>query len=327
MKSLDSFKNLIDLITTYNTEEKCSRYIALKRWGGKPVCPHCSYDEKVYTFSDGIYFKCGSCRKKFTVRVGTIFGDSKIPLSKWFACMYLFTSNSKGISSVQLAKQISVTQKSAWFMLHRLRYGMENEEYKKPLENTVETDETVIGGKEKNKHLSKRAKDGLGGYHGFSDPDKKTIFGIVERGGNVVAKLVEDRKRETLQPIIIKNVKEFARVITDEYYAYGGLNEMSYTHDTIKHALKQYVVGDIHTNTIENFWSTLKRGIYGIYHQTSRKHMQRYLEEFAYRYNHRAMSDNFKFDQLLLQSNVGWLEYRTLIGKKDVDPTFSYEGF
>jgi transposase-like protein len=318
MKTLDSFKNLIDLIKTYDTEEKCSRYIALKRWAGKPVCPHCNHSERVYTFTDGIYFKCGSCRKKFTVRVGTIFGDSKIPLTKWFACLYLFTSNNKGISSVQLAKQISVTQKSAWFMLHRLRYGMENEDYKKPLENTVETDETWLGGKEKNKHQSKKAKDGLGGYTGGSTADKQLVFGIVERGGNVVAKAVEDRNKQTLQPIIIQNVKEFARVITDEFYAYGGLTDVNYTHDTIKHALKQYVVGDIHTNTIENFWSTLKRGIYGIYHWTSKKHLQRYLEEFAYRFNHRNMGDNFKFDQLLLQSNVGNLEYATLIGKVNI---------
>jgi transposase-like protein len=152
MKQIDSFKNLLDLVKTFDTEAKCSKYIALKRWGDKPVCPHCSHSDKVYRFTDGIYFKCGSCRKKFTVRIGTIFGDSKIPLVKWFPAMYLFTSNSKGISSVQLARQISVTQKTAWFMLHRLRYGMENEEYKKPLENVVETDETLLGMKEHNKH-------------------------------------------------------------------------------------------------------------------------------------------------------------------------------
>jgi transposase-like protein len=317
MKNITGFKNLLDLIKTFDTEAKCSEYIAFQRWGDKPVCPHCSYSDKVYLFSDGIYFKCGSCRKKFTVRIGTIFGDSKIPLTKWFAAMYLFTSNSKGISSVQLGKQISVTQKTAWFMLHRLRHGMENEEYKKPLANVVESDETYIGGKEKNRHMNKRAKDGLGGYTGGKGEasDKAAVFGMVERGGNVIAQHVENTRREVLEPIIIKNVKEFARVVTDEYYGYNRLSQRGFSHDTIKHAMKEYVVGDVHTNTIENFWSVLKRGLYGIYHQTSRKHLQRYLEEFAYRYNHRTMGDNYKFNQLIKQSNVGNLEYLTLIGK------------
>ncbi|MFA7381502.1 MAG: IS1595 family transposase [Bacteroidia bacterium] len=248
MESIEKFTNLIDLITTFNTEEKCSRYIAAKRWGDKPVCPHCNNDNNVYAFSDGIYYKCGACRKKFTVRVGTIFQDSKIPLVKWFPAIYLFTSHSKGISSMQLAKDIKVTQKSAWFMLHRLRFGMENEDYKKPLENIVEVDETFLQGKEKNKHKSKRGgKNGLGGYKSNKvGEEPKAVFGMIERKGNVIAKHVDNTKKNTLQPIIIQNVKEFARVVSDEWYAYQDLGKSGFSHDTIKHAAKQYVVGDIH---------------------------------------------------------------------------------
>lgn len=314
MKAIEDFKSLIDLLTTFNTEAKCSQYISLKRWGNKPVCPHCGKDERVYSFSDGIYFKCGVCRKKFTVKVGTIFEDSKIPLTKWFAAIYLFASRSKPTSSMQLAKDISITQKSAWFILHRLRYGTNHPDYMKPLENVVETDETFIGMKEYNRHQNKRNADGLGGYTGRSaNIDKKAVFGIVERKGNVVAVHVPDTKKQTLQPLIIQNVKEFARVISDEYYAYNTLDKVGYTHDTIKHALKQYVVGDIHTNTIENFWSVLKRGIYGTYHFTSRKHLQSYLEEFAYRYNNRLIKPSQRFDLLLKQSSKGNLTYSKLI--------------
>jgi len=314
MKNIEDFNSLIDLLTTFNTEEKCSQYISLKRWGNKPICPHCGKDEKVYIFSDNIYFKCGICRKKFTVRVGTIFEDSKIPLTKWFAAIYLFSCRSKGVSSLQLSKDLKITQKSAWHLLHRLRYGMANPAYKKPLSNIVEADETYIGGKESNKHLSKRATDGLGGYTGRSaNKDKAAVFGVVERKGEVRVQHIQNARKEVIQPIIIKNVKEFARVITDEWYGYQDLKSSSYTHDTIKHALKQYVVGDIHTNTIENFWSNLKRNIFGVYHFTSKKHLQKYLEEVAYRFNNRTIKDSEKFNLVLRHSNVGRLKYKTLI--------------
>lgn len=338
--SFEKFKTFADLVKQFDTEAKCSQYLALQRWEGVPICPHCNSGGKVYLFSNGIKYKCGDCRKQFTVRVGTIFEDSKIPLVKWFQAMYLFACRSKPTSSMQLAKDIGVTQKSAWFLLHRLRFGAAHPDFKKPLENTTEVDESYVGGDPKNKHGYEQRKGTLE-YAESKSKDKAVVFGIVERNqynevrrehkvikgltvreqvvvksSTIVLKHVRSAKREDLHPVIISNVKEFSRVISDEWYAYDGLDKLSYMHATIKHALKQYIVGDIHTNTIENFWSVLKRGIYGTYHFTSKKHLQRYLEEFAHRFNSRRFAPNDKFDQLAFRMGAGHLEYRMLVREK-----------
>lgn len=315
MIDVENFKTLADVINTFDTEIKCSQYVANKRWGDTPICPHCGCIGRVYLFSNGVTYKCGDCKQKFSVKVGTIFEGSNIPLSKWFQAIYLFACRSKGVSSLQLSKDIGITQKSAWYMLQRLRYGMSHPEYKKPLSKVVEADETYIGGKEKNRHLSKRNfKNGQGAI-GRNAEDKAPVFGVVERNGQVIVKHVENVKKETLEPIIISHVSKDSMIVTDEWYAYNELKKRGFLHMTVKHAAKQYVVGDTHTNTIENFWSTLKRNIYGVYHFTSKKHLQKYLEEVAYRYNHRKSSVTFRFDLLLLQSNVGVMSYKALIGK------------
>lgn len=339
MKDITDFKTLAELITHFDSEVKCSQHIALRRWGINPKCPHCWNEDVIYTFSDGIYYKCAACRKKFTVRVGTIFQDSKLPLQKWFIAIYLFACRTKPVSSLQLSKDLGITQKAAWHVLHRLRYGASHPEYKRKLHGDVEADEAYIGGLDKNKHQSKReSKDYM---LATWKSEKAPVFGMVERNqyeeikrdhkvikgktvrqqvvvkpSTVVVRYVTATTKEQLEPAIIENIQEFSRVITDEYYVYNGLDKLSYMHATIKHAMKQYVVGDVHTNTIENFWSTLKRGIFGIYHFTSKKHLQAYLEEFAYRFNHRALKPHERFDLMLKQSNIGPLMYKTLIKKK-----------
>lgn len=316
MINIENFKTLAELITYFDSEIKCSQYIANKRWGDNPVCPHCGSVGRVYVFSNGLTYKCGDCRQKFSVKVGTIFEGSNIPLSKWFQAIYLFACRSKGVSSLQLSKDIGITQKSAWFMLQRLRYGMSHPEYKKPLSKVVEADETYIGGKEKNRHLSKKKfMQGQGAIGRAANEDKTPVFGVVERNGQVIVKQVENVKKETLEPIIISHVAKDSKIVTDEWYAYNELRKRGFLHMTVKHATKQYVVGDLHTNTIENFWSTLKRNLYGVYHFASKKHLQKYLEEVAYRYNNRKSPVSFRFDQVLIQSNVGVMSYKALINK------------
>jgi len=173
---MEKFSNLLELTQVFNTEDKALKHLKEIRWYGKPYCPHCGH-KKVYEFKDSKLYKCASCRKKFTVTVGTIFEDSKIPLIKWFISIYLINSHKKGISSLQLSRDISVTQKTAWFILHRLRLATRTKSFNEPLKNTVEADETYIGGKERNKHLSKRKKN----TQGRCVETKTPVLGLVER--------------------------------------------------------------------------------------------------------------------------------------------------
>ncbi len=309
MKPIEDFDTLIDLLLTYNTEEKCSQYIAFKRWGEKPVCPHCDKDEKVYRFSDNIYFKCGVCRKKFTVRVGTIFQDSKIPLTKWFAAIYLFACRSKGVSSNQLAKDIKITQKSAWHMLHRLRFSMAHPKYDEPLSGIVEVDETYVGGLDKNKHQqNKTGKQGRGTV-------KSPVLAMVQRGGKVKTVQLDNVKAHALTTVVFNGVMANSRVITDSFNAYWMLRA-KFKHETVNHSKNEFVRGDVHTNSVEGYFSILKRNIYGIYHFASKKHLTPYLEEVAYRFNNRQLTKSERFNMLINQSDAGILTYSELTGVK-----------
>lgn len=315
---IPQFKNLTDLLDYFKDEQTCIDYFAQKRWGGTPRCPYCNHD-KVYKINQGKRFKCASpeCYKIFSVKVGSIFEDSNIPLRKWFVAIYLLTSHKKGISSVQLAKDIGICQKSAWHLEHRIREMLKVRE---PimLNNSVEVDETYIGGKEGNRHLNKKHRStpplrsekdkGVGGR---SVRDKAVVLGLVERAGKVIAVHVPDAKAKTIIPQIEKHIAKGSTMLTDEWYAYGRLT--GYTHKTVQHGLKIYVQGEVHTNTIENFWSVLKRGLYGIYHFTSRKHLDRYLDEFCARYNTRELGEVERFDNFLAKSTGTTLTWNRLV--------------
>ncbi len=304
-----NFKSLIELLDHFKDEKTCRDFYEQQRWGGKPYCPHCGSTKTPYRTDRG--FKCSekACYKKFSVTVGTIFEQSHIPLRTWFAAIYLITAHKKGISSLQLGRDLNIPQKTAWFLEHRIREMLRA---KAPvmLTNDVEVDETFIGGKEKNKHASKkyraqentRAEIKKMNLEDRNHFNKIAVIGLVERNGKVVAKRVPDVKAKTLIPIIEKHVEKGSTMLTDEWYAYGQLGKLGYEHKSIQHNLKIYVQGETHTNTIENFWSVLKRGLYGIYHFTSKKHLDRYLDEFCARYNTRELTESERFVNFLQQS-------------------------
>jgi transposase-like protein len=297
-----NFSSIVELLDFFKDESKCVSYYERMRWEGKPTCPHCG-STKPYKTNRG--YKCSNseCHKKFTVKIGTIFENSKIPFRIWFGAIYLATSHKKGISSVQLAIDLNITQKTAWFMLHRIREMLE-EDSPKLLSNTVEVDETYIGGREGNKHARRRLKEG--------EASKKAIVvGAMERGGKVIVKHVNGNSEEKLMPFIESNVSANANVVSDEFGAYRNLSR-KYVHSTINHSMKVYVDGDVHTNTIENFWSVLKRGLNGIYHSVSKKHLKRYLNEFPRRFNERDIPEKYRFERFLAGSERR-LSYKSLI--------------
>ena len=290
------FNSLIELVQTFKDEQTCLEYFEEFRWGGYVVSP---FDESSIVYKcKGNKYKCKNTGKYFNVKTNTLFDSTKIELQKWFMAIWLVTSHKKGISSVQLAKDIDVTQKTAWFMLQRIRkcFGIENDN---DLDNNVEVDETYVGGKNKNRHANKKVENS----QGRSTKDKVPVVGMVERQGKLNARTVENVQEETLTAEIIKNVKETANLYTDEWLGYRNISKI-YKHSIVNHNAREYVNGEAYTNTIEGFWSLLKRGIYGIYHFTTKKHLQKYIDEFVFRYNTRKHSETERFDLLLLNMEV-----------------------
>jgi transposase-like protein len=275
------------------------------RWRNGAFCPYCG-STKVYNFSDKRTHKCGDCRQRFSIKVGTIFEDSKVPLRKWLMAIWLLTSHRKGIASTQLAKDIEVTQKTAWFMLHRLRHAAMTKSFNAPLAGSVEIDETFVGGKERNKHASKREHKGRGGV------GKAVVMGLIERGGELRAGPVKDTKGETLQRVVRANVAVGSNVYTDEAAAYRGLDR-DFHHFTVNHGAGEYVRHiHAHTNSIEGVWALLKRQIIGIHHWVSPKHLSRYVNEMSWRYNRREMAEGARVNALIADAD-GRLTYRALI--------------
>ena len=313
MKNAINFNTFSQMLEVLNTETKCREFLETLRWNGSPVCPHCGsvskkhYELKVKKEFKGLR-KCVDCNKRFTVTVGTMFEGSHIPLRKWFLAMFMFSAHKKGISSLQLHRDLGVTQKTAWFMLGRLRNTFKAKSRVKFTEPT-QLDETFVGGKNKNRHAHKKVKDS----QGRSFKDKTPVFGLLS-DGQVSTVVVPDTKGTTLKPIIKEMVEKGAIVVTDEWGAYNGLDK-NFTHEVLKHNEGEFVnTNNFHTNSVEGFWSLLKRGIFGIYHSASPKHLNKYCDEFSYRYNTRNITDADRFNLSLVNAEQR-ITYKQLIKK------------
>ena len=299
---LEQFDSLVSLVQYFKDDNTCKEFLVTQRWNdGDFVCPYCG-QHHCYRRSDG-QFRCPKCRKNFSVLVETIFENTKICLPKWFMAMYLISSHKKGISSHQLSRDIHVTQKTAWYMLHKVR-SLYAQDDSKPFKGEVECDEVYIGGKEKWKHQSMKTPNS----RGRSTKTKTPVFGMMERTefvnakgniefmSNVHAMVVEKTDKATLIPIIQQFIADGSAVFTDELSAYNGLSDLGYNHQVCNHGEMEFVTnGDIYTNNIEGFWSHFRRMITGCYHDVSDEHLQSYIDEACFRWNTRKMSESERF--------------------------------
>jgi transposase-like protein len=302
---IQQFDSLMQMMETFSDEQVCIDHLRAIRWKDGAYCPYCN-GTKIYHFSDDRTHKCGDCRQRFSIKVGTIFEDTKLPLRKWFIAIWMITSHTKGIASTQLAKDLKITQKSAWFMLHRLRHAARTKSFNSPLDGFVEADETYIEGKEKNKHADKRTPGSQGGAN------EVAVVGIMERDGELRAKAVPDTKAKTLWAELDANVAAGSTVLTDEHRGYTGIGR-KFHHHTVNDSIGEYVRDHfIHTNGMENAWSLFKRKVFGIHHWVSGEHLDRYLAEFTFRHNRPSMGEGSRVNALLERAE-GWLTYKALI--------------
>lgn len=299
------FNSILDLIKAFPDQQSCIDHLEILRWNGNVVSPF-DATSKVYDCK-GNKYKCKNTGKYFNVKTNTIFDNTKIDLQKWFLAIWLVTSHKKGISSLQLGRDLDITQKSAWFMLQRIRncFGLNDGS---ELEGEVEIDETYVGGKSANRPAKIRkdkSEETIEKYR------KSTVLGMVERKGSVRAMKVENASENALIPEIVRNISGNAIIYSDELTSYNKLSRV-YDNKTVAHSRGEYVKGRVNTNTIESFWALLKRGIYGIYHFTSKKHLQLYVDEFVFRYNTRTGKESERFN-LLLMNTENRITYKELI--------------
>ena len=293
--------NLVSLVDRFHDEEACRKYMEELRWPDGVKCPRCG-SNKLSRIKKRSQFDCDSCRYQFSVTAGTIFHDTHLPLWKWFLAVYLMVESKKGVSANQLKRTLGVSYKTAWYLSHRVRAAL-NEVDAQLLKGIVEVDETFVGGEMQGKGR---------GYKG----NKTTVVGAMQRNGNICLKVVRGTDRETLHGFIRETTAGDTQAIyTDEWPAYRGIADKDTEHKTVKHRDKEYVAqGDVHTNSIENVWSLLKRSIVGSYHQVSAKHLDAYLDELEFRFNNRENPYMFR-DAMLKLLLAETLPYAKLIAE------------
>jgi len=287
-KRVEAF-TLMKIVERFSTEETAREFLERNRWPEGPACPHCGGCE-VYRLTPNPdskkpgrkgLLKCKYCRKQFTVTVGTIFEDSHIPLHKWLIAIFMMCSSKKGMSAHQLHRILGLSYKAAWFMCHRIRYAMDEGPQMDKLSGIIEADETYIGGKER----------GIGSGRPKPGSKKVPVFALVERGGRVRAWPMERVTSENLRSTLRENVEKSSRIMTDDSILYTNVSDDFASHEAVNHTKKEYVRGDVSTNTVEGFFGLLKRGVNGTFHHVSKKHLHRYVNEFQFRYNARKMND------------------------------------
>ena len=300
-------RTLLEAVKYFSDLDVCRGFLAHLRWPDGITCPSCgSFD--ISDMPTRKMWRCKLCKRQFSVKVGTIFEDSPIGLDKWLPAVWALASAKNGVSSHELARSIGVTQKTAWFVLQRIRLAMQTKGFEAPLIGTVEVDETFIGGKVRNMSLSKR-KGKSPAYW-----DKTPVMGVLQRGGEVRAFPIPEAKAEHMQAHVRKHVAEGSNLYTDGHLAYRPL-EFAYEHRFVDHLLNEYVNGQVHVNGIENFWSLLKRSIKGTYIKPEPKHISRYVDEQVFRFNSRKMLDAERFAVVLGKVAGTRLTWREMTGK------------
>jgi transposase-like protein len=313
---------LLEAVRYFSDPDRSLEFMATLRWpNGIVSCPNCDSDDVRFIPTRRLWeCKTKHPKRQFSIKVGTIFEDSPLGLDKWLPAVWMIANDKNGISSAELARAVGVTQKSAWFMLHRIRLAMQTGTFRR-LSGEVEADETFIGGKAQFMHKARRARV-LKGRHGGT-VGKTIVLGLLERHGpdghsRVQAKIVPNTRRKTLAPEVRAQVQDGAALFTDANYAYWGLGDQ-FCHEMIDHA-EEYVRGRVHTNGIENFWSLLKRAIKGTYVSVEPFHLFRYVDEQAFRYNQRGLTDGLRFVKVLAAIVGKRITYTELTGKVGTTP-------
>jgi transposase-like protein len=300
--------SLIQAVRYFADLRVCNEYMKGIKWPDGVICCHNCGSTAVYELSTRPVLKCRDCKKQFSYKVGTIFEDSPLGLDKWFVAVWCIANAKNGISSQELARALGVTQKSAWFMLHRVREAMRTGEFRK-LAGVVESDETFIGGEARNMHKGKRERR----IRGRGSVGKRIVHGLLERGGEVRANVVDGTDRAELHPLIVNNVERGSSLYTDSALSYESLNQ-TYLHAAVNHAA-EYVRGEVHTNGLENFWSLFKRMLKGTYVHCEPFHLQRYVDEEVCRFNARKGDDADRFASVMGRVAGRRVTWRLLTGQ------------